>query len=163
MFLKNKILGLELWIWILIGIIIVLLKNNKESFAEENNTEKIDINKTENVKIEPKQKFKFFNFNTSWCGWSKRFQPEWDNLVNKVNTDNTEMSKTIKDTVEFLDVKCDKNENIELCNKYDIPGYPFVLIENVNSGEKFVYNNERTADEMYKFLVNNIYNYVKNV
>jgi hypothetical protein len=159
MFLRNKYFGIELWVFILIGIIVYAINNTKENFAEQT----VEINKTENDKIEPKQKFKFFNFNTSWCGWSKRFQPEWDNLVNKINTDNSDISKTIKDTVEFLDVKCDKNENIELCNRYDIPGYPFVLIENVNSGEKFVYNNERTADEMYKFLVNNIYSYVKNV
>ena len=29
-------------------------------------------------------RLKIFNFNTEWCGWSKRFQPEWDKFTQAV-------------------------------------------------------------------------------
>jgi thiol-disulfide isomerase/thioredoxin len=189
MYLNNKILGIKLWVWIIVGIVIIyLLTNNKETFDNDNtysnndntayindntapNDNNISNNDTSNSTIkmsksdsvESKQKFKVFNFNTSWCGWSKRFQPEWDALVEMINTKSTDdenIRKVLRDNVSFLDVKCDNNENIVLCNKYDIPGYPHVIIENINNGEQFVYNNERTATEMYKFLVNNLYTYI---
>jgi hypothetical protein len=162
MVLNNKYLGIKLWVWIVILIMIYLFMNSKEPFTNQTQT-----NNSVQTQIITKEKFKMFNFNTSWCGWSKRFQPEWDILVNTINTpstdtDDEEIRKVLRENIAFLDIKCDEDENIDLCNQYDIPGYPYIIIENVNNKDRYIYNNERTAVEMYKFLVNNIYKYIKD-
>jgi thioredoxin domain-containing protein 5 len=88
-------------------------------------------------------KTKIFNFNTSWCGYSVRFQPIWDQFSNQVNDPS----------VEVLDVKCDSDENAELCKKYDVPGYPSVLKVNP-SGEVINYNGPRTVEGLLDFIKN---------
>ena len=171
--LNTKFFGIKLWVWIIIGLIVLyLFINNNENFANDTvslENEQLDDNSVIKMQndnsIKSKQKFKVFNFNTSWCGWSKRFQPEWDALTKMVDEpssgEDEQIRQVLRDNVSFLDIKCDNNENIDLCNKYDIPGYPHVIIENINNGDKFVYNNERTSAEMYKFIVNNIYTYIQ--
>ena len=158
MTLNNKILGLELWVWIIIIGLILYYTKNYENFASDTSPG------TSPSMV--KEKFRVFNFNTSWCGYSKQFQPEWDKLSTMLNTSVTDkydenIRKILKDSVEIIDIKCDKDENKKMCDKYDVPGYPYILVENVNSGEKFPYNNERTASAIYNFLINNIYSYIK--
>ena len=67
-------------------------------------------------------KIKIFNFNTKWCGYSKKFQPIWDNFTKSIISDNN---------IEALNVDCDDNK--ELCKKYNIGGYPTVIIEKDNN------------------------------
>ena len=88
-------------------------------------------------------KTKIFNFNTSWCGYSVRFQPIWDQFSNQVNDPS----------VEVLDVKCDNDENTELCKKYDVPGYPSVL-KVKPSGEVINYDGPRTVEGLLDFIKN---------
>ena len=61
--LDQKYFGLSLMTWIIIGIIFLYIiyctTCMKETFSE-----------TPKVKV--------FNFNTKWCGYSTRFQPEWN-------------------------------------------------------------------------------------
>ncbi len=84
---------------------------------------------------------KLYNFNTSWCGWSKKFQPEWDTFMNNVKSD-----PKLSSMVEVKDVKCDNGANRQLCEDNDIEGYPSVLID-VN-GNKSIYDGDRTADAL---------------
>jgi protein disulfide-isomerase A6 len=80
-----------------------------------------------------------YNFNTSNCGYSVRFQPTWDQFANK----------NIDPNIKIIDVKCDNNKNNELCNKYDIEGYPTVL--KVKSSVVSIYNGPRTLDGLLDF------------
>jgi thiol-disulfide isomerase/thioredoxin len=96
--------------------------------------------KRKNVDNFSNSKVKVFNFNTSWCGWSKRFQPEWDKF-----------SKAVKDTnITAIDVKCDDDKNEELCLKYKVDGFPTVLIE--VDGKVIPYKKERKSDTLIEFI-----------
>ena len=82
-----------------------------------------------------------YNFNTSWCRYSREFEPEWNAFVNSLkNSDN----------IKAIDVKCDNDQNKELCKKYDIPGYPSVVIESKNNVE--LYNGQRNSKAIRKYL-----------
>jgi len=97
--------------------------NNSNNFVEKNNTI-------------------IYNFNTSWCGYSLKFQPTWD-----------EFSEANKDSnVKIVDVKCDKKENELLCNLYPVDGFPTVL--KVKGNVVIPYNGQRTLDGLQNFLNN---------
>ena len=119
--LNKIILGAPLWLWIISFIIMyILLNKNKETekFTQDNKT-------------------KVFNFNTLWCGWSKRFQPEWDKFSESVKNNTN---------IEAIDIKCDNLENEQMCKEYDVPGFPYVIIEKNNI--RTPYNGPRTSEEM---------------
>jgi thiol-disulfide isomerase/thioredoxin len=126
----NKIfLGAPLWIWVISFIVMYILLNKNE------NKNKKTENFTQNNKT------KVFNFNTLWCGWSKRFQPEWDKF-----------SESVKDNpnIEAIDVKCDNEENEEMCKSYNVPGFPCIIIEKNNT--KTQYNGPRTAEAILESI-----------
>lgn len=93
---------------------------------------------------------KVYNFNTSWCGHSVRFQDEWSKFMDMVNVDG--------ESPIAEDVKCDKKDceaTQALCAKYrdHVPGFPsvlFVLDEGLENQRIVGYgNNEnegRSAD-----------------
>jgi thiol-disulfide isomerase/thioredoxin len=82
-----------------------------------------------------------YNFNTKWCGYSVKFQPEWNKFYNSLRE---------SDGIRAIDVKCDKPENEELCNKYDVPGYPHIVIN--NKGKIEPYEGPREANAIRKAL-----------
>ena len=124
-----KFVGLSIWVWVLIlSIILLSIYCSKENFTDVENTKKIKV----------------LNFNTHWCGWSKRFQPEWDKFSKNVKSN----PKLIH--IEAIDVKCDNKDNKMMCEAYDIPGFPFVLIE--KDGKKIPYEGERTSDALETFI-----------
>jgi thiol-disulfide isomerase/thioredoxin len=79
-----------------------------------------------------------YNFNTVWCGYSKRFQPIWDEFAASLN--NTK--------IKAIDVKCDNPDNNELCGKFDVPGYPSIII--VKGGKPIPYQGNRTVNDLRK-------------
>jgi len=87
-------------------------------------------------------KTKIYNFNTSWCGYSVRFQPVWDKFADSFNDPN----------IDVIDVKCDDDNNKDLCQKYDIPGYPSVV--KVTSNKVIDYEGPRTVEGLINFANN---------
>jgi thiol-disulfide isomerase/thioredoxin len=88
---------------------------------------------------------KIFNFNTEWCGWSRRFQPEWDAFIEYVKNPANNLKH-----VQAFDVKCDNDENKQMCEEYKVPGYPYVIVE-VN-GKRRPYEGERTKDALVSYV-----------
>jgi len=82
-----------------------------------------------------------YNFNTEWCGFSKMFQPVWNTFSNSLKE---------SDGVVAIDVKCDNDSNAELCSRYNIEGYPSVVVVNDSGVE--MYNGPRTVDGLKTFL-----------
>lgn len=80
-------------------------------------------------------KLKVFNFNTTWCGYSKQYQPVWDAFV-----------KSLKDSdnIEAIDAKCDNDKYNDLLKKYDVEGFPTVVIVSDKGHRK--YNGPRTVN-----------------
>jgi thiol-disulfide isomerase/thioredoxin len=91
------------------------------------------------IKINTTNKTKIYNFNTSWCGYSVRFQPIWDKFM-KENTNTN---------INIIDVKCDDKKNSDLCKKYDVPGYPTVVKDGPNGVE--IYEGSRTIEGLKEF------------
>ena len=90
--LDQKYFGLSVMTWIVIVVLLVYIwcSRNKEFFSDTNNNDNQE-NKDSKIKV--------YNFNTSWCGYSKQFQPTWDEFQKKYKSDNRVIVK---------DVKCDE-------------------------------------------------------
>ena len=87
---------------------------------------------------------KVYNFNTSWCGYSVRFQPEWDKFQKEVTSRNDLLN------INAYDIKCDIDDNKQMCIDYEITGFPSIIIE-IN-GKKINYNGERTSDALIETI-----------
>lgn len=116
------------------------MKETQNEFMLLNNN---DIKQTLNneTTVDSNIKTTVYNFNTEWCGYSRDFQPEWNIFVNSIKN---------SDGIRAYDVKCDNEQNKDLCKKYDIPGYPSVVIETENRVE--IYNGPRNALALRKYL-----------
>lgn len=142
--LNQKCFCLPLWVWVLaLGVIVYYVcykePENKQKAVEEKEEKKEKFSNDTNSKL------KIFNFNTEWCGWSQRFQPEWDNFTETVKS-NPELNSR----VEVFDVKCDKPANKKMCEAYNVPGYPYVIVE--KNGIRSPYKGERTAQALLSFV-----------
>jgi hypothetical protein len=121
--------GIKIWVWVailsILSLSVYLILNKKEKF---------------NVEKKPT----IYNFNTRTCGWSKKFQPEWDKF--------SESAKSSLPNIIVKDVKCEDNN--EMCSKYNVPGYPYVLLEIDN--KIIPYNGERTVESLTDFCNKNM-------
>jgi thiol-disulfide isomerase/thioredoxin len=97
-----------------------------------------------NIKNNNQNKIKIYNFNTKWCGWSQKFQPEWDSFMNQLQDDPT------LSYIDAYDIKCDDNNNSSMCKKYNVPGFPYVVID--NNGEYLEYDGDRSATHILKYI-----------
>ena len=112
-------------------------KGDKSKSAEKFSAEK-SILKTKPI-------IKIFNFNTEWCGWSKRFQPEWDKFMDHVKDPANNLTH-----IQAFDIKCDDKNNENICNEYQVPGYPYVIIrENDN---KTAYDGARNKKALVEYV-----------
>lgn len=136
--INEEYFGLKLWIWVLIiiGILYLWYINN---ISITNNSENI------NITNENTNKIKVYNFNTKWCGWSQKFQPEWDIFSQQVMLDP--MLKNI----EAYDIKCDDDKS--MCEEYKVPGFPYVIIESNNI--KTPYTGSRNSKDIINFIQSN--------
>jgi len=134
--LDTKFYELSIKGWIIIMFLVVFFFifnfNTNEAFS---NSEK---KKSNLVKV--------YNFNTSWCGYSIRFQPEWDKFQKEVNSRN-DLSNVLA-----FDIKCDNTDNKQMCNEYDISGYPSIIIE--LNDKKTLYRGTRTSDALIENIKN---------
>ena len=136
---EQNYLGLPLWVWlVIVGIV---------AFSCWKTTTKTTAESKESFTEATGNKIKVYNFNTTWCGWSKRFQPEWNKFSDKVKS-NSSLSH-----VEAYDVKCDDNQNKDICEEYEVQGFPTVIIE--KDGKRTHYQGERTAEAIIEHIKQN--------
>ena len=128
----------DLIIIALIGLIIIMLFNNLRNNRRIQNVQKI-VNMTNNDSTP-----KIINFNASWCYWSKKLQPVWDNLTDSMKN---------KD-IEVLDIKCELDENKDLCNRYQIEGFPTIKL--IVGNNIIDYEGERSYEGLTKFINTNV-------
>lgn len=74
-----------------------------------------------------------------WCGHCKAFKPIWEELPSKIKNVNF---KTL-----------DSNTNKEEIEKYDISGYPSLVLE--NGDKKIKYEGKRDVESIKKFVAEN--------
>ncbi len=136
--MSDKIFGLSRTTFIILTILIIWTVFFPNGFSLQNNSEeeftgscghnydiptkpKVNITETEELP-EDDDKIKVYNFNTSWCGYSIEFQPEWDKFCDHVKNNKKYSNVVTKD------VKCEAKENGDLCKKYPVRGFPTVLL-----------------------------------
>jgi len=83
------------------------------------------------------------NYNTDWCGYSRRLQPVWTEFTNKM--------KEVNPNIKVVDMKCDVDENKETCEKADIEGFPTIIYYK-EDGTKKVFTGERTVESLLDFV-----------
>lgn len=151
-------LGLPLWVWIIVIAIIAISVYYTTRVKTISKSETKEIIKENFAAPNPNNKpiVKIFNFNTEWCGWSIKFQPEWDAFSNYVADSKNGLSH-----VKAYDIKCDdkyinvktgdlEKTNSELKVEYNVPGYPYVIIE-VN-GSRRSYEGDRTKEALISYV-----------
>jgi hypothetical protein len=107
---NDKIWGLSILSWILIIIILVffIYKVFYTTKSDSNTDNELENFKDTNAPVDD-DIVKVYNFNTSWCGWSVKFQPEWNKFSEEIKKNSD-----LKNNKEF-DIKCDKPENEAVC------------------------------------------------
>jgi thiol-disulfide isomerase/thioredoxin len=106
---------------ILTFIILTILYFNSESFTNN--------------------KIKIYNFNTSWCGHSIKFQPVWNAFANSIES---------SDNIIPIDAKCDDSKYDDLIKKYNVDGFPTIIID---YGNKYIkYSGPRSVNNIRKAL-----------
>lgn len=140
---RVKYLGLPLWVWlIIIGMIAYNCYISTSIIIQDNNvkTKKESVKIVKTVKKEEfanNEDTTIYNFNTTWCGYSTQFQPEWDNFAkNKI------------DNINMIDAKCDDktSKHAKLATKYGVNGFPTVVAE--KNGKIKHYNGKRTEKDL---------------
>ena len=122
-----------MWIWILV-VCVGLFEIQK--IICSNKTNETFTNKD----------IKVTNYNTSWCGYSKQFQPEWNDFSNSVNSVNYP-------NIDAVEVKCDKDDaNKLICDNNNVKGYPWIVIDINNGTDVKNYNGPRTKDALLKYI-----------
>mgnify|MGYP000994532446 CR=1 FL=1 len=118
---------------IILSIIVLILFVQKIFGYKDQDS---DLAEFDNMSKTPK----FVNFNTTWCYWSKKLVPVWDKLVEDMSG---------KD-IEILDIKCDLEKNKDLCERYQIDGYPSIRLI---LGNKIIsYDGDRSLEDMKAFI-----------
>ncbi|CEP03203.1 Thioredoxin domain-containing protein [Plasmodiophora brassicae] len=78
----------------------------------------------------------FVEFYAPWCGHCKSLAQTWEELATK-----------LKDDVNVAKVDCTSNSN--LCQRFNVRGYPTVLL--FSKGKQYKFQSKRTLDELEKF------------
>lgn len=130
--LTKNFYNLPLWVWI-VGISVIVCVYYKMNKKSEHMADTI------------KPVVKILNFNTRWCGWSQRLQPDWDAFTKAVAQD-----RTLKH-IKVQDIKCEDAQNEAMCSKYNVPGYPYIIVEKAD-GSKKPYEAERTANALLTYV-----------
>jgi thiol-disulfide isomerase/thioredoxin len=68
---------------------------------------------------QPQERFRLYNFYTNWCGYSKSFMPVWKQIESYYNNS----------PVAVYTLDADDASNKALANKWNISGYPTVVLE----------------------------------
>ena len=122
---KNKKVIMFLLLVVLIGVMVfTMIKFNKiprintPANVKESFNNKVDLNPKNGETL-------VVLFYTNWCGYCQKFKPSFKNAMNKVNSMNN--------GTRLVMVDCEENKN--LAKKYDINGYPTVMLLNSNKSE----------------------------
>lgn len=131
------------WLLLIGLLVIIYFFNYNNTFTTCSNSNIKD--EFSNLENKNSNLIKVYNFNTSWCGYSVRFQPEWKKFENEIKLINNL-------SIQAFDIKCDNINNKQMCNDYEIPGFPTIIIE--KDGKKINYNGHRTTEAIIETIKN---------
>ena len=111
--------------YLLIGLILFTIivlfyaSKNIETPIKDNKDIKKPNNDNKKEQFQQIDKYKFVNYNASWCGWSNKLRETWDKIYNKYNGNNN---------IEIVDYKCDIDDKTkEKCQLENVLGFPTIV------------------------------------
>lgn len=84
---------------------------------------------------------------TNWCGYSREFIQQFN---------NDEQNKVRNAGAEVKLIDCEKDNGPELCKKYDVQGFPTILLHSSQNSDPILYNGNRNGDDIAKFVKSNL-------
>lgn len=144
--LNDRVYNLPVYCWLLVALVVAVffITTFSSSKNSDSELEYEGFKNNASVSASKADKVKVYNFNTSWCGWSVRFQPEWKKFENEIN------AKGDLSHVEAYDVKCDNPANDYLCKEYEVAGFPTVIIE--TAGKRGIYKGPRDSKDLVETI-----------
>ena len=152
---KNTLMWLAL-ILLVVGVILALYyiqKKRAEGFenmmasANNNKSKKMSNALINATSIKPSSgECVVALFYADWCGHCKRFKPEFEQAMEKLNGQTNKNGKKLR----LVKVDCDANK--DLAKEYGISGYPTVKILQ-DDGTITEYGGERSYEGLRKYLV----------
>jgi len=86
---------------------------------------------------------KLYFFYADWCGYCRKFKPEWAKLKAEPNLG-----------VQLEEVDCSDSNNVPaLAKEYNVKGFPTLIL--VHSSNKVTYEGERSANAIISFIKDN--------
>lgn len=123
------------WYYIILIIVIVIilyfLLNSLVQYEQFNNIN----NNTNN------NNYEIVLYYANWCGWCKKFMPEWDQFKQWSNTNLS--------NVKVTKIDCTNNNN--QCQKANVQGFPTVILYK-NNQKLTEFNGQRTSNNLINFV-----------
>jgi thiol:disulfide interchange protein len=132
-FASYKIALVGLAALIVVFSIVVYMRRRSRMILEENFVEGVRENT-------------MYFFRANWCGHCQRFKPTWDKFVDTC-TSSEEHQNT-----EIVELDVDQPDAKPLLKKYNVTGFPTIIMVNHNTQEKRVFQDERTEEALLKFI-----------
>ena len=117
---------------IVIGIILFIIKCKTECFTSGT---------TSQARSTPGKKILILYY-TNWCGYCKRFKPEWAKIM--------EYYKSASDPVECVSIDCEKNDKV--CERDGVKGFPTIRLIDGNNGNVINYEGKRSMMDVINFV-----------
>ena len=128
---------------VILILVIYWLYSMKSKYKSENFDE--ELKTTGELSIDKSRHAKVTLYYTDWCGWSRKFLPEWEQFA-KYTVDN-------KLNLTLEKINCEKDS--DKCS--GIPHFPCVVITRAN-GEKGMMEDKypRTTDGLIRFVAESV-------
>lgn len=100
--------------------------------------------KSKKESFDPNEQKTVMFFKASWCGHCTRFKPVWDSVVSECNSTDKYSN------VDFLELDVDEEETKPYMEKYQVRGFPHVVL--TNGDTEHIFTGNRTKDELISFI-----------
>lgn len=146
-FFKSKSFLLVLFAGLLIGVSVYIFRNYISNKIDSNYIDNSEFTTSEQKSFEDKEATLYL-FHVNWCMYCKKAMPEWNKFKGEYD------GKTIKGYKLVLkEYECSDENNpevIELMDKYDVEGYPTIILVKDGAPEKF--EAKPTYDTLEEFV-----------
>ena len=102
-------------------------------------------NKISDKSLNSPDKPTLYLFKADWCGYCQAFKNDWLKLNN---------NEQLKKKINFITL--DDHKNKDIINKWDIKGYPTLILKNNTNPNPIEYMDNKTYNNVKSFIENNI-------
>lgn len=86
-------------------------------------------------------------FKAEWCGYCKKFKPDWAKLKREVEKD-----EHLGKRVRFREFDADRQEDKEYLAKYSVKSFPTLVFKDKNGNITKYESDERSVEKLVNFI-----------